>query len=77
MVVGLPVAAAVSPASPPAVVVVVTVVLPGSSEVGDAIIETGRSWTSGCASAPLGVVMRVTYRQRHSVTHSFIDTSVT
>lgn len=66
-------AAAVSPASPLAVVVVVLVVLPGSSEVGDAMMETGRSWTRGCASAPLGVVMRVTYRQRHSVTRVIIS----
>lgn len=46
-VVWVPVAAAASPASPPAVVVVVLVVLPGSSDVGDAMIETGRSWTRG------------------------------
>lgn len=65
---GVPVAAAVSPASPPAVVVVVLVVLPGSSEVGDAMMETGRSWTRGWASAPLGVVIRVTCRQSQSVT---------
>ncbi len=49
VLVSVPVAAAVSPASPPAVVVVVVVlvVLPGSSEVGEAMMETGRSWTSG------------------------------
>lgn len=63
-----PVAAAVSPVSPPVVVVVVFVVLPGSSEVGDAMMETGRSCTRGWASAPLGVVIRVTCRQRYSVT---------
>lgn len=52
-------------ASPPAVVVVwVLVVLPGSSEVGEAMMETGRSWTSGWGSAPLGVVMSVTCTHR-------------
>lgn len=28
------------------------------------MMETGRSWTSGCGSAPLGVVIRVTCRSR-------------
>ena len=32
----------------------------GWSEVGEAIMETGRSWT-GWASTPLGVVIRVTW----------------
>lgn len=32
----------------------------GCSEVGDARIDTGRSWT-GWASTPLGVVIRVTW----------------
>lgn len=59
VVLQLPVA--VSPSA--LVVVVVPVVLPGSSEVGEAMKETGRSWTSGCGSAPLGVVIRVTCRQ--------------
>lgn len=58
-------AAVESPASPPAVVVVlVLVVLPGSSDVGEAMMETGRSWTSGWGSAPLGVVIRVTCGSR-------------
>lgn len=61
----IPVAEEASPASPPAVVVVfVLVVLPGSSDVGEAMMETGRSWTSGCGSAPLGVVIRVTFTNR-------------
>lgn len=48
-VVPVPVLTAVSPTSPSTVVVVVVilVVLPASSEVGDAMMETGRSWTSG------------------------------
>lgn len=40
--------AAVSPVCPSAAVVVtVLVVLPCSSEVGEAMMDTGRSWTSG------------------------------